>query len=703
MEKILIEQPDTKRELTKVKFGNIDSSRGENLMDIVELDDYYYWLRDDERKNTEILNHLKKENEYTDKIMENYKKLENELYKEILSHIKEDYDTYPFPKVKLGWDSTYYYFNRNIKNKSYPIYCRINNITKNEEILLDENKLSENKTSFDLKGFKISDDEIYMSYGVDLNGSEKYKLYIIDIKSKNELSHDIPELMYCSYFWNKSNIFYTLGDEKNRMYQIWRYDIKSKINKLIYEEKNPLIDIGISLSHDEKIYYINAGSYETDFYYYYSDEDNILPFTKKVSELKFSICKHHDNFLITTNKDNSINFKVMITNLKETSEEYWKEFIPYNKNHFIEGVTCNLNNLLIFYKEIGDYFIKVIPYLNGEYLFDKSHIINIDEDIKNISLEYLCYKSNDVVISNNTLKTPYTLFKYNLESKNIQFLRQKEIPNYIKDNYTSKRIYAKSHDCKDIPISLIYKTDLFNADSTNPVYLYGYGSYGNTVDPTFRSTILPLLDRGFIFAIGHIRGGSFLGYEWYEDGKMKNKMNTFFDFISCAKHLIDNKYTNNEGIVIEGGSAGGLLVGACMNLRPELFRTVIGNVPFVDVLNTVSDPTLPLSIQEWEQWGNPNQKEYFDYIKQYSPYDNIKDDIYPNVFFKGGLNDPRVPYWEPAKFISKLRYHNKNKNNIILLKTEMEQGHFGGMDRYKYIKELAFEYSFIFKTFDLLE
>lgn len=698
-----MKNPVAKREKYIVKFGNVDDKRGDNLMNPpLESEDYYHWLRSDDRKNEEVLKYLNDENDYTDFEMKDYNKLTDSLYKEILSHVKEDYDSYPFPTAHAGWKSKYYYFNRNIKGKSYPIHYRINKETNKEELLIDENEMAEGRKSFDLSSFKVNDKQNLMSYGIDLNGSELYKITIIDIETRKEIEHKIPEIVYCGYFWHKGDIYYNKGDEKNRVCEVWKYDFKTQENKMLYKDDDELVSVHIHTSSNLEYFFISADSYDTDYSFYFKEDEDLKEFTKKEDNLKYSLDYHNGKFLILTNKDKSINFKLMITDEDKTSQENWKDLIPYNKDIYIDGFDLTKDFLLVSFKQNGNNFIRVIKYENGKFNIESSHIIEIEEEIKNMNLSYTTYYSDLIVYGQTSLRTPYSLYSYNLNTKETKLLRQKEVPNYDKSLYETKRINCNGHDGVSIPMSIIYKKNLFKQDGTNPLYLYGYGSYGHTVDPDFRSTIIPLLNRGFVYVIAHVRGGSFLGYEWYEDGKMKKKMNTFLDFISCAEHLINNNYTNQRGITTEGRSAGGLLVGSTLVLRPELFRTVIAGVPFVDVLNTMCDPSIPLTTQEWEQWGNPNQKEYYDYMKQYCPYTNIKENEYPNVLALAGLNDPRVAYWEPAKFVAKLRHHNKSKS-LILLKTEMSQGHFGGMDRYKYIKELAFTYSYVLKTYNLYE
>lgn len=695
--------PIPERIAHKTKFGNVDNTRGENTMEPpIELVDHYHWMRDDDRKNKKVIEHLTLENSYTDFVMKDKDATKEELYKEILSHIQETYDSYPRPNCDNGWESEYYYFTRTIEGKSYPIHCRIHMETQFVTELLDESKIADGKTCCDISSFSVTKDHKYMSYGLDLTGNEKYDLKIYDIETGEEFEHSIPELPYCDYKWHYEWIYYTLGDKQNRMYQVWRYNTLTKENCMLYENMDELISVGFSMSNDNKYFFISAGSYETSDILYFTHEDPTpIQFTPKITNHKYSVDYHEGLFLITTNIDNSTNFKVMMCKLNNTNINNWEQFIEYVESIYIKYIIELKDFILVGYKENGNNLVRVIPYVNTDYKFNDSWKIEVEDSIKNISIccapKYDCHK---IMYSQNSLKQPHSIYKLDLSSKESEFIRQKPVPNYDSSLYTTERQYAPSNDGTNVPMSIVYRKDMFNKDGTNKLYLYGYGSYGHTVDPTFMSTIIPLLDRGFVYVISHVRGGSFLGFKWYEDGKMEKKINTFHDFNSCAEYLIQEKYTFDKGITIEGRSAGGLLVGAAMTMRPDLYNTVIAGVPFVDVMNTMCDPTIPLTIPEWEQWGNPNQKKYYDLMLQYSPYDNISDNSYPNILALGGLNDPRVAYWEPAKFVAKLRHHNNSKNNMILLKTELEQGHFGGMDRYKHLKETAFSYAFVLKSYE---
>jgi oligopeptidase B len=680
----------------------------------IKSKDNYFWLRDDSRKNPDVLNLLNSENDLVDKLMEPTKELQAKLYNEIKSYVKESYDSLPIPSGNKGWNSDYYHWVRTEEGKSYPIHMRTKQSDQSIETLLDENLLAKGHNTFDLTGFEITNDHKYMSYGLDLDGSENYELKIIDIKTKTEIAHTIPQnstqkLSYCDYFWYEENgsyyIYYILHNETRRAYKLMRYDLKNLTHLEIFSDQNPLFEVSAGTSDDNRYIMISSNSSSTHNVYMFENNkpSELKNITERRSDHKYSVEIHNSTVFIITNKDGATNFKIMRCDISDTNESKWQSYMEYDQKVNIRGIKALKDYLLILYKTNGNSHIKVVPVENN-YDLSKSYDIKVP-NVESINLVGLdIYDTHDIIITYQDLKRPSTMTKYNLPTKIQTILRTREVPNYNQALYHTERLYAVSHDGKQIPISLIYRKDNFKADGSNPLYLYGYGSYGITIDPTFKSSILPLLDRGFVYAIAHVRGGSFLGTEWYEDGKMLKKMNTFKDFISCAEHLISTSYTSTGNIVIEGRSAGGLLVGAALTMRPELFKTVIAGVPFVDVLNTMCDPMIPLTTPEWEEWGNPNKQIYYDYMKQYSPYDNIKENTsYPNILALGGLNDPRVQYWEPAKFIAKLReYDSDPKSGIKILKTEMEQGHFGNTDRYKYIKETAFNYAFVFYTFDKL-
>ena len=695
-------EPVAIRKKHEVKFGKISLNRGKNLIDPPILkEDYYHWLRSDTRDDPEVLSYLKSENDYTKNVMRDNELAVKQMFTELKSHINETDDTYPRPK--RSWDNPYRYFTRTIEGKSYPMYCRKKISTQTEEILLDVNELAEGKTNYDVSSFEVTRDNDVMSYGVDETGDEKYRLIIKSLITGKEIKHTIPELMYCSYFWFYYYIFYEVADETNRLYQIWVYDVMTGNKNMIFENLNSIETVSISMSSDEEYFFITNSSYDTsEIYYFHKNNFDPIIFAPKQKGVLYDVVQHGNKFLIVTNKDNCRNFKIMWCYVGgSTSMENWKEFIPYDDNVYIKDIDTYKDFILITSRENGTNRVRVIHNKDNNYDFESSYYLSIGDINKNIDLSYLdVYETDRIWLSHEALDTPPTLYEYHLINRTYTPLKEKKILQFDSSKYHSERIYAKSYDNTLVPMSIVYKKDLFSKNGKNPLYLYGYGAYGCTIDPDFNTTLLPLLDRGFVYVIAHVRGGSFLGYKWYENGKMEHKMNTFKDFIACAEHLIEKKYTHSKGITIEGRSAGGLLVGACMTIRPDLFHTVIGGVPFVDALNTMADPSIPLTTEEWEQWGNPNQQKYYNLIKEYSPYDNIKATNYPHTLFLAGLNDPRVAYWEPAKFIAKLRHHRKN-DNILLLKTEMDEGHFGGSDRYKYLEQLAFDYIFVLKTYNM--
>jgi oligopeptidase B len=696
--------PSAKQLPHKVYFGelNDDEYRGEDLMNPpVFIEDSYFWMRDETRSKPEVIDYIKSENSYTKSIMDKNSNLTEELFQEIKSHDNEDYSSYPYPCGDGGYNSKYRYFTKNVKGKSYKIYCRINMETNTEEVLLDVNELAQDKEQCDVSSFDISPNHQIMSYGVDYDGSELYEMKFYDLEKKMYLPIEFEKICYGDYCWYDNNtIYYAKGDKANRMYQIWVYEFENNSHKLLFQEDDELFSASVNISDDNKYVFINSNSSYSNEYYIIDPSKNAYEMQivqKRIDKMLYDIEHHNGILLIRTNKDNSTNFKIMKTTLDKLTCDNWIDFIPHDPKVFIQSICVFSNHIVIPIKYSGNTYINIINY-DGNYDIINRYNIPID-DIKVLSLDNnAVYSTNKLRISVTSLTSPIKIYEFDMNTKEFTLLKDKIIPNYDESLYESKRIYVKSHDGVEVPVSLVYRRDKFNHDGTNKLLLYGYGAYGIIIDPEFDKNILPLLDRGFVYAIAHVRGGGFLGYSWYLDGKMKNKINSFKDFCACAEHLIQNKYTFEKGITIEGRSAGGLLVGASMTMRPDLFRTVIAGVPFVDVMNSMCDPTIPLTCNEWEEWGNPNNKEYFDCMIQYSPYDNIKNVEYPNLLLVSGINDPRVQYWEPLKFIAKLRNFKKD-NNVQILKLDMNEGHFGGSDRYKYMKEIAFMYTFILSTY----
>ena len=644
------------------------------------LDDYDHF----KNKTKEVLDLIKSENNITKDTMSDMTSIQNNIYYELKNYLVETYSTYPIPNKLNGWDSKYLYYIKYEKGKSFPIYCRKN---INEEILLDENLLSKDKPFFNLSNFTISKDHKLMCYGLDLKGDELFELKIINIDSKKEIKHNIPKIQYSVYILINNTIYYLKSNSKNRLFELYKYDLNTKTNKKLYEEPNEKYELSIDISNDNKYLFLNIHSFNNNEIYYVNLITNEMKlFLKRKENHLYSIVYNKNSFYIVTNKDESVNFKIMYCNENDITN--WKDYIKYDKNVNITNLIELKNYLLIEFKVKGINYVRI-----------KNETIDKVIDKKNVFVyEIGSYDSDHILLEHNSLNTPFSLFKFNLTNNKIKLVYQKQINNYNKDDYYFNTIYVKNYEV-EVPISIIYKKNLFKKGK-NPLYLYGYGAYGLTIEQEFDFKILPLLNKGFVYAIAHVRGGSFLGKSWYDDGKLLNKMNSFNDFIKCAEFLIKENYTYKNGITIEGRSAGGLLVGASSVMRPDLFRGVIAGVPFVDVLNTLNDKSLPLTIQEYDQWGDPNDEEYFKYIRKYCPYYNIKSNNYPNYLITGGLNDPRVPYWEPLKFGIKLKEHNKSKDNLILIKIDNDSGHFGNFDRYKYLDEVAFKYSFVIKLYD---
>jgi len=704
----------------KRKFGLVEGElRGNELSKLmnpaIELEDNYNWIRDETKKSEIVLSHIQKENEYTNQIMNPHKELVSKLYKESLSYMRETYDTY----ASLHNDKdTWKYFRRFKEGEEYSSHWRKKVLPDGcvlEEELFNENKLAEGKTQCVVESFDISPSHKYMTYGVDYDGSEKYEFVIIDLETRTNVIHPIPKLSYCSYFWaGDSMIYYFLGDDSNRIFQLWLYQLDNGLSQLVYEENNPDYNLIGGLSADEEYIIISSGNYDSNWCKYIKWKSNpcyVYDFLPEINKVKYGIEHHSGSWFVHTNKD-AINWQVL--KLEHGNKPEWNnmvQFIPPIDSVHISGFGVFENFFTFKTKVNGSLYlniidpsrttVKILTHLENKFM-------NWDEyttqDFKSIKTEHVytiglginpIYKTNKLNIMFSSMVYPTQLFDYDVQTLEYNKVYEQIVPNYNSELYSSKRIWVPQPGTKlGIPVSIVYRTDMLKSDQSNPLYLYGYGSYGITINPSFDTKILPLLDRGYVYAIAHVRGGSFLGYDWYEDGRMEKKMNTFKDFIRCAEYFKDSGMINPKRIVIEGRSAGGLLIGASIALRPDLYWIAIPGVPFVDVLNTMSDSTIPLTTEEWTQWGNPNELEWFNIMHEYCPYSNIKLNSYPHMYCTAGLHDPRVPYWEILKLIAKIREY-KTDSNTQVVRVETTQGHFGGSSRYKSIEELAEKYAFI--------
>lgn len=651
--------------------------------------DNYFWLR--EKSNREVIEYLEAENKYTEAMMQHTKDFQEQLYQELLGRIKETDLSVP---EKMG---DYYYYTRTEEGKQYPIYCRKKeSLEAEEEILLDQNALAEGHEYLEIGVYKISPNHQLLAYSTDTTGGESYTLCIKDLDTGQLLADQIPNTYY-SVEWANDNqtLFYTILDAAKRPYKLYRHQLGSDptADTLIYHETDESFFLDVSKTRSRAYLLMELENINTSEVYYLEADQPTGDFkliSPRQPELEYSIEHHSDRFLIVTNAD-AVNFKLMRVSVDNPSRENWEEVIPHREAVKLDGVSAFQNYLVIAEREDGLQKIRV-----RNLITDAEHPVDFPEPV------YTVRQGRNPEFSTNTFRfnytsmiTPMSVFDYEMDDRTRALKKQDEVlGGYDSSLYESERIFAEAADGTAIPISLVYKKGLVK-NGGSPLLLYGYGSYGINSEPYFSSNRLSLLNRGFIYAIAHIRGGEEMGRTWYENGKLLHKRNTFTDFIACAEHLVAGKYSATDKLVIQGGSAGGLLMGAVTNMRPELFEIVIAKVPFVDVVNTMLDASIPLTVIEYDEWGNPNEKVFYDYIKSYSPYDNIEAKTYPHILVTAGLNDPRVHYWEPAKWTAKLRAL-KTEDNRLLLKTEMGAGHGGPSGRYDYLREIAFEYAFIF-------
>ncbi len=650
--------------------------------------DYYHWLRD--RQNPEVISYLKAENNYTEAMMAHTKNLQEKLYQEMVSRIKETDLSVPVKK------DDYYYYTRTQKGLQYPIFCRKKgDLQAAEEILLDQNELAKGHQFFNIGVFSISPNHRYLAYSIDTTGNETYTIFIKDLETGQLLPEKITNTYYSLAWANDNNtFFYTVLDAAKRPYKLFRHQLGQPAGKdaLVYHEQDDRFFLSVHRSKSGQYIFLNLESQVTSEVRFLKADRPLAKFTvfkPRQYKVEYSIVHQGDYFYVLTNQD-AINFKLMRTPVNKIQSQYWQTVIAHDPEIMLEKVEPFKDYLVVMLRDRGLKRIRVTDLLKN-----KTHLITFDEPVYTVSFTGNAeYNTHTLRFNYQSMITPSSIYDYDLKTGKRELRKRRQVlGGYDANQYQMERIWATARDGVKVPISLLYKKGL-QKDGSNPLYLYGYGAYGVSMDPYFSSNVFSLVDRGFVYAIAHVRGGGDLGRQWYEDGKLLKKKNTFTDFIACAEYLIKEGYTSPQNLAIAGGSAGGLLIGAVTNMRPELFKAVIADVPFVDVLNTMLDPTLPLTVIEYDEWGNPNEEKYYWYIKSYSPYDNVKAQKYPNMLVIAGLNDPRVSYWEPAKFVAKLRAL-KTDQNCLLLKTNMGAGHMGASGRYNYLKEVAFKYAFL--------
>jgi oligopeptidase B len=651
--------------------------------------DNYFWLRD--RSDPDVIPYLEAENRFTEEVMAPAKSLQETLYHEILGRIQETDVSAPVKR------DDYFYYTRTEEGQAYSIQCRKHgSLVAPEEILLDANVLAEGQKYFRLGNFAVSPDHRLLAYSTDLEGDESYTIQVKNLAT-GELLPDRIANTYYTLEWANDNrtFFYTVLDQTKRPYRAVRHELGSPSDTSVYQEDDGRFALGLSKTRSRRFVFIELSSPLTsELRYLEASEPRgefrvMLPRRQNV---EYDATHHGEYFFIRTN-DQAKNFRLMRTPVSDPAATAWHEVIPARADVTIEGVDSFEDHLAIYERERG---IETISIRDGS----GAYYIEFPEPVYTVSASGNAeYKTNLLRFSYTSLVTPTSVFDYNVRTRERELKKQYQVRGgYDASQYESERIFAKAPDGVEVPVSLVYRKN-FERNGASPLLLYGYGAYGHSIDPRFSSDRLSLLDRGFVFAIAHIRGGAELGEEWHDHGKLLEKRNTFTDFIACAEHLISARYTSADRLAIMGGSAGGLLMGAVLNLRPEWFHAAIAKVPFVDTLNTMLDPTLPLTMAEYEEWGDPEDKQYYDYIRSYSPYDNVAPRAYPMMLVTAGLNDPRVSYWEPAKWVAKLRAL-KTDANVLLLKTDMGSGHFGPSGRYEGIKEVAFDYAFLLMAMD---
>ncbi len=650
------------------------------------LVDEYFWLR--EKTNPAVMAHLQAENAYAESLMKPTAALQEKLYNEMLSHIKQTDASVPYRS------GNYFYYTRTVEGKQYPIYCRKRGSTDApEEIVLDQNELAKGQKFMSVGAFVPSDDGNLLAYTTDNTGYRQYTLQIKDLRSGELFSERIERVNNVAWATDNKTFFYVTEDSvTKRSDKFFRHVLGTDKNDLIYQEKDELFDIGAGRSRDKRVIFLEAYSKtSTEVRYLPSDNPNaelqvVLP---RQPEHEYDVDHRGGLFYIRTNKG-ARNFRIVTAPVNDPSEKNWKEFVAHRPSVKVEAISLFADHAVLSEWENGLQQLEVI-----DFKTDKRHHIKFPEPVYSAGLSSNREFNTAVVrYSYNSLVTPNSVFDYDMNTGKGTLMKQTEVPGgFDKTNYKSERVFATASDGTKVPMSMVYRKST-KLDSSAPLLLYGYGSYGASIPPTFSSTRLSLLDRGVIFVIGHIRGGGELGEEWRQAGRMMNKMNTFTDFIACADHLVKAKYTSSDRLVIQGGSAGGLLVGVVSNMRPDLFKAVISQVPFVDVLNTMLDATLPLTTSEYIEWGNPNDKAAYEYMKKFSPYDNIAKKNYPATLVKVSVNDSQVPYWEGTKLVAKLRTM-KTDNNPLLLKVNFGAGHGGASGRYDALRETAFDYAFM--------
>ena len=655
--------------------------------------DDYFWMN--ERENPEVISYLEEENKYCDFVMKDTEDFQQELFEEMKARYNQDDESLPY------FFNDYWYIVRFESGKEHPLFTRkITTLDNPEELLLDVNILAEGQTFFEVGSVSVSQNNKLMSFSSDNMGRRIYNINFKNLETGEILQDQIPNTTGKAIWANDNeHVFYTRKDESLRAFQVFMHQLgtDSSQDVLVFHEKDETFDVNVFKTKSLEYIFIASSSSISDEHRFIPASDVLAPWKiiqPREDDLEYAVEHYQDEFYIITNADDATNFKIVTTKVENPGIENWKELIPHREETLLEGFEIFNDYFVIEERTEGLLQIKIIENQSG-----KSHYLDFSDPTYTAYIGLnLEFNTNKLRFGYTSLTKPNSTVEYDMKEKTSIILKEQEVlgGNFASENYISERIWANSRDGEtQIPISLVYHKNTKKSAET-PLLLYGYGSYGHTVDASFSNVRLSILDRGFIYAIAHIRGGEYLGREWYEDGKMLQKKNTFYDFIDAGKYLVKENYTSEKHLYAMGGSAGGLLMGAVMNMEPELFHGIVAQVPFVDVVTTMLDETIPLTTGEFDEWGNPKNPEFYEYMKSYSPYDNIEPKNYPNVLITTGLHDSQVQYWEPAKWTAKLR-ELKTDENILVFKTDMSSGHGGASGRFESLKEDALEYAFLMK------
>jgi oligopeptidase B len=650
-------------------------------------EDDYFWLRD--RNDPAVVAYLEAENRYTAKVMRHTEALQERLYQEMRGRIKETDLSVP---ERLD---EYLYYSRTEAGGQYPILCRRRGEGTAEEILLDQNPLAAGQDYFRLGANAVSPDHRLLAYSVDASGSEEFTLFIKDLSTGDLLAESIPNTSHGVAWANDSRtLFYTVLDEAHRPCRLYRHLVGTNPAEdgLVYFEPDASFFLDVSRTRSRRYLLLDISSHSTSEVRFMSADRPEDPFSvvqPRATGVEYTVTHHGDRFFITTN-DGAPNFRLVQAPVATPGREHWTPVLPYRPSVKLDATDAFTEHLVIYERASGLRQIRVLELISGT-----EHLVSFPEPVYTVRAHANPeFETTLIRFTYTSLVTPSSVVDYDMAQRSWTVRKQTEVlGGYDSTLYQSERRFATSPDGTSVPISLVYRRPL-HPDGTRPLLLYGYGAYGLSYDPVFSSNTLSLLDRGFVVGIAHVRGGEEMGRCWYDGGRLLNKRNTFTDFVAAAEHLISSGCTTPDRLVISGGSAGGLLMGAVTNMRPDLFRIVLADVPFVDVVNTMLDASLPLTVIEYDEWGNPNERAAYEYIRSYSPYDNIRPMNYPHILVTAGLNDPRVAYWEPAKWTAKLRA-KKIDGNQLLLRTNMGAGHGGPSGRYDYLREIAFKYAFV--------